>query len=91
VVSVTTGRPIAGTTQAAPFGYGLGVLQQTTPPLGRCGPTKARPSATRCSTSYFPRSGMIIARREQLPALGRDDLFTLAASVYQALQKAGLG
>jgi len=34
---------------------------------------------------------MIIARREQLPALGRDDLFTLAASVYQALQKAGLG
>jgi D-alanyl-D-alanine carboxypeptidase len=92
LVSVTTGRPIAVTTPADPLGYGLGVIQQTTPPLGTLWAYEGQTLGYRVLTLYFPKSGLIIAlAANSQPVPDADDLFTLAGSVYQALQKARLG
>jgi D-alanyl-D-alanine carboxypeptidase len=49
-------------------------------------------SATGVLHLYVPRSGVIVALAAiSSPDPDHDDLFTLAVSVYQALQKAGLG
>jgi D-alanyl-D-alanine carboxypeptidase len=92
LVSITTGQPISGTTQATSLGYGLGVLQQTVAPFGTVWTYEGDTLGYRVLHLYFPRSGLIIAlAANSNPGPGGDDLFTLATSVYQALQKAGLG
>ena len=92
LVSTTTGRPIAMTTPATPLGYGLGVIQETYPPFGTVWGYEGETLGFRVLHLYFPRSGLIIAlAANSQPVSDQDDLFTLAASVYQALQKAGLG
>jgi D-alanyl-D-alanine carboxypeptidase len=92
LVSITTGQPIAGTTQATPLGYGLGVIQQTAPPFGTVWAYEGATLGYRVLHLYFPRSGLIIAlAANSQPVSDQDDLFTLAGSVYRALQKAGLG
>jgi len=92
LVSVTTGQPIAGTTTATPLGYGLGVIQETAPPFGTVWAYEGVTLGYRALHVYFPRSGVIIAlAANSQPVSDQDDLFTLAGSVYQALQKAGLG
>ncbi|MGH3258741.1 MAG: serine hydrolase domain-containing protein [Streptosporangiaceae bacterium] len=92
LVSITTGQPIAGTTQATPLGYGLGVIEQTVAPFGTVWAYEGDTIGYRVLHLYFPRSGLIVAlAANSSPAPGRDDLFTLAGSVYQALQKARLG
>jgi D-alanyl-D-alanine carboxypeptidase len=90
LVSTTTGRPIPGTTPAEPSGYGLGVWQGTSPSLGTAWFYEGVTYGYRVLHLYFPRSGMIIALAANSDPGGvNDDLSTLAASVYQALQKAG--
>jgi len=92
LVSITTGQPIAGTTQTTPLGYGLGVIQQTVAPFGTVWAYEGDTIGYRVLHIYFPRSGLIIAlAANSQPVSDQDDLFTLAGSVYQALQKAGLG
>jgi D-alanyl-D-alanine carboxypeptidase len=90
LVSTTTGHPIPGTTPADPSGYGLGVWQGTSPSLGTAWFYEGVTYGYRVLHLYFPRSGMIIALAANSDPGGvNDDLVTLAASVYQALQKAG--
>ena len=92
LVSTTTGQPIAVTTPADPFGFGLGLVQETTPPLGTLWAYEGDTLGYRVLNLYFPRSGLIIAlAANSSPVPSADDLLTLAASVYRALQKAGIG
>ena len=92
LVSTTTGHPIPGTTPADPSGYGLGVLQTTSPSIGTVWAYEGGTLGYRVLDLYFPRSGIIIAlAANSSPAPGNDDLVTLAGSVYQALQKDGAG
>jgi len=85
-------QPLAMTTPATPLGYGLGVIQETSPPFGTVWAYEGDTLGFRVLHLYFPRSGLIIAlAANSQPISDQDDLFTLAASVYQALQKAGLG
>jgi len=74
------------------LGYGLGVIQQTVAPFGTVWAYEGDTIGYRVLHIYFPRSGLIIAlAANSQPVSDQDDLFTLAGSVYQALQKAGLG
>ncbi len=92
LVSTTTGHPIPGTTPADPSGYGLGVGQGTSPSIGTVWSYEGGTLGYRVLHLYFPRSGIIIALAANSGLGGvNDDLFTLAVSVYQALQKAGAG
>jgi D-alanyl-D-alanine carboxypeptidase len=92
LISITTGQPIAGTTTATSLAYGLGVIQETAPPFGTVWVDEGSTLGDRVLHLYFPRSGLIIAlAANSQPVSDQDDLFTLAGSVYQALQKAGLG
>ena len=89
LVSETTGRPIPATTPD-PVGYGLGVQEVTTPSTGTVWNYEGETYGYRVLHLYFPRSGIIIAVAANSDVdQGNDDLFTLAVSVYQALQKAG--
>ena len=90
LVSTTTGRPISAATPADPLGYGLGVVQMTSPSIGTAWFYEGNTLGYRVLHLYFPRSGIIIAlAANSVPDPANDDLFTLAVSVYQALQKAG--
>ncbi len=92
LVSITTGQPIAGTTQATPLGYGLGVIQQTVAPFGTVWAYEGDTIGYRVLHLYFPRSGLIIAlAANSNPGPDADDLFALAGSVYQTLHRARLG
>jgi D-alanyl-D-alanine carboxypeptidase len=92
LVSTTTGQPIAGTTPAVPLGYGLGVIQMTSPPFGTVWAYEGETLGFRVLHLYFPRSGLIIAlAANSQPVPDQDDLLTLAASVYHAWQEAGRG
>jgi D-alanyl-D-alanine carboxypeptidase len=90
LVSIATGKPIRRTTLADPAGYGLGVLQLTTRQTGTSWYYEGGTFGNRVMHFYFPRSGMIIAVAVNSAVdAANDDLFILAESVYQTLQKAG--
>ena len=90
LVSIATGKPIRRTTLADPAGYGLGVIQLTTRLTGTTWYYEGGTFGNRVMHLYFPRSGMIIAVAVNSAVdAANDDLFNLAGSVYQTLQKAG--
>jgi D-alanyl-D-alanine carboxypeptidase len=90
LVSEATGQPIARTTLADPAGYGLGVLQLTSPQTGTIWYYEGQTFGNRVAHLYFPRSGMIIALAvNSATAPDNDAIFVLAVSVYQTLQNAG--
>jgi D-alanyl-D-alanine carboxypeptidase len=89
LVSETTGKPIARTTPADPFGYGLGVQQQTSPQTGIFWDYEGQAFGARVMHLYFPRPGIIIAVAANSSTITNDDLSDLAGSVYQTLQRAG--
>jgi len=90
LVSETTGQPIARTTPADPAGYGLGVQQVTSQPIGTVWTYEGGTFGYRVVHVYFPRSGIIIALAVNSSTdAANDELGALAVSVYQTLQKAG--
>ena len=90
LVSETTGQPIPRTTPADLVGYGLGVQEAGTPSTGLAWTYEGETLGYRVLYFYLPRSGIIIAvAANSAVDPGIDDLGTLAASVYQALHKAG--
>ena len=90
LVSETTGQPIANTTPADPAGYGLGVQQVTSQPIGTVWTYEGGTFGYQVVHVYFPRSGIIIALVVNSSTdAANDELGALAVSVYQTLQKAG--
>jgi D-alanyl-D-alanine carboxypeptidase len=90
LVSQATGKPIPRTTRADPLGFGLGLGQITSRPIGTAWYYEGETIGNRVLHFYFPRSGTIIAvALNSAVAPAADAIGALAISVYQTLQKAG--
>jgi D-alanyl-D-alanine carboxypeptidase len=88
LVSEKTGRPITTTTPTDPAGFGLGVAQFTLPATGTIWAYEGSTFGYRVEHIYDPRSGVVIALGVN-SLTDHDQLGTVAASIYQILQKAG--
>jgi D-alanyl-D-alanine carboxypeptidase len=89
LVSENTGEPIARTTPEDPSGFGLGVVQVTTPKFGTVWTYEGATFGFRAIHVYFPSSGVIIATT--VNSLPTQDAFSLLAlSVYNTLFSHGV-
>jgi D-alanyl-D-alanine carboxypeptidase len=90
LVSAATGEPIRKTTLTDNAGYGLGVSQVTSPALGTLWYYEGETDGFRVLNIYVPRSGTAITIGVNSATLD-DHTGALGTSIYQILQRAGLG
>jgi len=90
LVSTQTGQPITTTTPADPSGYGLGVLQITTPLTGTAWLYEGETFGFRALHLYLPDSGTLITLATNSATGPTDQLPTLLATVYRTLQNSAL-
>ncbi len=86
LVSTSTGKPIASTSQREPRGFGLGVVQQMRPGLGRFWFYEGETLGYRVAYMYLPAKNLVIALGLNSQPDGKDDrLGVLLQSVATTL------
>jgi len=89
LVSTTTGLPISTTTPSDPEGYGLGVVQITSPIIGTAWFYEGETYGFRVLHMYLPDSGTLIALAANSAVGQADQLGSLLVAVYQTLHSDG--
>ncbi len=90
LVSMKSGEPIEKTSVSDPNGFGLGVIQLMTPPIGTVWFYEGETNGYRMAYLYFPRQDAVIAVGVNSAVdLKQDASGKLAIALYETLHKAG--
>jgi D-alanyl-D-alanine carboxypeptidase len=91
LVSWKTGKPIAKTSPSDPSGFGLGVVQITTPEVGTVWWYQGETLGYRVFHVYFPRQDAVIAfGLNSSPDSNENDGGKLGITIYKTLHAAGM-